>query len=53
MKRVKYLLLLPLVLLTGCVNGQIDLVQMTKNPIVMLIIGGLVLYIAFKQSGKK
>ena len=53
MKKVKYLPLLSILLLTGCSGGGIDLVQMTKNPVVMILIGIIVLYVAFKQSGKK
>ncbi len=61
MKRIKYLLLLVLpitTLLSGCLNtqasagGGLDLIKLTKNPIVMVIIGGIVLWYVFSHSGK-
>ena len=59
-KKYLYLILLiPLLTLTGCLGGSvssggqgIDVVQLTKNPIVMLLIAGVVLYIAFKGNKK-
>ena len=64
-KKYLYLIILiPLLTLTGCLSagggeggaisgGQgIDVVQLTKNPIVMLLIAGVVLYIAFKGNKK-
>lgn len=57
-QRLKYLpilfLLAPL-FLGGCTNngGGIDLVQLTKNPIVQVIIGLVVLWFVFKGKGGK
>ena len=52
-----FLLLLLSLFITSCVytgeGSGVDLVALTKNPIVMLIVGGIVLYAAFKWSGKK
>lgn len=52
MKRFRYLLLsilvLSLVSLSSC-----DTVAFVKNPVVMVIIGIIVLWFAFKMSGKK
>ena len=55
MKRKLALLisLLSVLLLAGCSSGEgggIDLVQLTKNPIVMILIGGIVLWYMLKKS---
>jgi fumarate reductase subunit C len=54
MKNLKYIILLivPLFPLTSCSGGGggIDIVQLTKNPIVMVIIGIIVLIFAFKMK---
>ncbi len=45
--------ILPIIFLSGCVGGSgggIDLIGLTKNPIVMIIIGGVVLFFAFKMK---
>ncbi len=51
------LLITPLIFLTGCMGGQglnfnFDLNAFLKNPIVMIIIGAIVLWFAFRGSGK-
>lgn len=51
MQRFRYLLLiLPLVFLSGCTGGGIDLVALTKNPIIMAIIIIIALWVAFKMK---
>lgn len=56
MKKLKYLLLLlPILVLTGCSGGEgggFDLVAFVKNPIVMVLIFIATLYLVFK-GGKK
>lgn len=54
MKKVKYLVLLLPLVLAGCAGGGggFDMVAFTKNPIVMILIGIIVLWVAFKSSAK-
>ena len=56
-KRLKYLVYLAPLLLTGCIGstpggGGIDLMKILRNPIAILIIGGVALWLAFKTGGK-
>lgn len=54
MKKIKYLLLLlPIVLLPGCMGGgEFPLDRMVANPIIQVMIGIVVLWLVFKSWRK-
>ena len=54
MKALKvFLVLSPSIFLSGCMGGGGNIDQLVKNPVIQVIIGVIVLWIVFKQSGNK
>ena len=50
---MRYIILIqPLLFLSGCTNGDFDTVAFVKNPVIVVIIGIVTLYLAFKMRKK-